>query len=527
MKKIFLLIAATICCMNISAQHLQIVNNAPAAPAEPISVINKVAPRRITPASTSPITKTPAGDLLTDVVWSSMTGAPSDGKVVWSDMSGVTPSIIVDGNKMYICSPLSSFAGFAKPWIEGTISGETVTFPTPQAYYMDMSTGTMTYLTRLDPSTGRVNTSNLNITFSYKDGNLTQTDGGVLALTNIDGGFYGYAEMNIKVEKLNDEAVQLPAGAELKSYLMTFDGTQKQTAKVAFVGKDVYISDPLGVENAWMKGTLEGNTISIPTKQYMGSGSGFPLYVQSGQKYTYTETNMMGQLETKIGYKLLDDASINFTYDAATGSFSTTQILLMNAGKNELGSAYMAFENASYAPWTQVKATPANPGIAAFQDLTPYIMLGYRGCLLGLVVPNNDVDGNFIAQEDIYYELSFDGKIVEVYGVSKIPYYTSLADNENSIYISNAGNAIQFQYPITPSKSISIQSFYVVGDEVGQSDVITYNIVDGQLEPVDAIERVEISTLKSQRSMFNLNGQQVGNDYKGIVIKNGKKILKK
>ena len=527
MKKILILLATIMCGMNITAQRLQLISTTPEASAEGIRVVNKVAPRRITPATTSPITRTPDGDLLTDVVWSSKTGAPGNGKVQWSELSGVTPSIIVNGSKMYICSPLSSFSSFAKPWIEGTISGETVTFHTPQAYYMDMSSATMTYLTRLDPSTGKVNASNLDIVFSYKDGNLIQTDGGVLALTNIDGGFYGYAEMDIQVEKLNDKAVELPAGAEPKSYTITFNGSQKQTAKVAFVGKDVYISDPVGVPGVWMKGTMEGNTISLPIQQYMGSGTGYPLYLLAGQKYYYTEVNEMGQMETMVGYKVVDDKEIHFAYNATDGTFSTTQLMLFNSDKNVLGAAYVGVEAASYAPWTQVKATPADPSVSAFQDLTPYIMLGYKGCLLGLVVPNVDVDGNFIAQEDLYYEISFDGKPVDVYGESKLPYYANVADNDNSIYISNAGNAIQFQYPVAPSKSISIQSFYVVGDEVGQSDLVTYSIVDGQLAPVDAISQLEQSLPDSQRAMFNLAGQQVGNSYKGLIIKNGKKVLKK
>ena len=528
MKKIILILAAALCTANAAAQRLQLKESTVHTPTTKLSVVQKASARRITPATRTIISQQPEGTLLTDMTWTSTAGTPNNNThtLEWMELSGFVPTIVVNGNKMYICSPITQFADYATPWIEGTITGETVTFRTPQAYYN--FNGTMLYATRLNAQTAKMEEGNMNITFSYKDGNLKQTDGGILALTDINGGFYGYAEANIEVSKISDETVKLPDGAELKSYTLSFSGNQKQTAKVAFVGKDVYISDPVGIEDAWMKGTLEGNTISIPTKQYLGSGSGYPLYVQSAQKYTYPETNMMGQIENKIGYKLLDDTSINFTYDAATGSFSTSQMLLINAGKNDLGPAYVAYENASYEPWTQVKATPANPSISQFIDLTPFNMKGFSGSMLSYTVPTVDINGEFIAQEDIYYQLTFDGKPIELYGQTMIPYYGSVQDADQGLYLSVSGDVHQLQHPDVIKNTVSIQSFYVVNGETSASDIVTYNIVDGELVQTDAIEDVLATAPgKTSTTAFNLAGQRVANGYKGIVVKGGKKFLNK
>ena len=37
----------------------------------------------------------------------------------------------------------------------------------------------------------------------------------------------------------------------------------------------------------------------------------------------------------------------------------------------------------------------------------------------------------------------------------------------------------------------------------------------------------EVASEQSFGSMFNLSGQKVGSDYRGIIIRNGRKILKK
>ncbi|GEM_PF-3395847 len=536
MKKIFLILTAALCCTTFSAQRLRIQKKG--NPSAELSLDGKAtltliekggSPRFITPATSTIITNQPAGEMMQNVVWYSRACYPNNGKATWIESTGFTPAIIINGNKMYIQSPLTQFADYATPWIVGNISadGQTVTFPTPQAYYNN--SGSMTYATRLT-SSGTLDASNTDLVFSYQDGELTQTDGGVLALTNATGGFYGYGDMNITVTKIKDKVVVLPADAQPKSYIME-SKSGKQTAKVAFCGSDVYISDPVGTEDAWMKGALQCNTISLPTQQYLGAKSGYPLYLLSGKMYTYTQTNVLGQLETVTSYEILNDEAITFTYDAATGSFSSDQLMLVNSSKTALGAAYVGYNKPSYSPWTQVKATPANPSIQSFIDLAPYAMMGYYGCMLGCTVPSYSVEKEYMAQEDIYYTIFYDGEAVNIAGTSYLPYLSNYSDSSNGIYLTPNGDSHTVQTGNKPSSTVGIQSFYYVDEELISSDRIEYTInADGSLTQIvsDGIEEIEDGGMKMGKTVrYNLMGQRVNGKAKGIVIMNGKKVIKK
>lgn len=478
-------------------------------------------------AKDEPITEQPSGEVMQNVVWTSNACAPGgDGKVAWTESSGFVPGVVTNGNKMYLYAPITLLTNIAAAWIVGEISadGKTVTFKTPQPYMVNNGTaGPETlYATRLT-SAGVYDASDANLVFSFVDGNLTQTDGGVIALTNIKGQFYGYADTNIKITRIDEVANVLPDGAKLQSYVMqssTGNVISRQTAQVAFCGNDVYISDPVGVANAWIKGSLSGNTITVPTHQYLGAGSGYPLYVNAGEMYTYSVTDpATGAPQTVTSYKVLDQDAITFTYDSETGVISTTQLLLINAGKTTLGVAYVGFDKPTYSPWTQVPAKPATPTIDNFIDLDPYASYGMRGCMLGVTVPSCDVDGAFVAQEDLYYQITFDGVPVTIAGTPYIPYYANYSDGDLGIYISASGDVHQLQFGNKPRKSVGIRTFYVVGEDVYASDENVYSIVDGQL--VNGIAEISRDNrIELQTGYFDITGKRINpRNTKGIVIR--------
>ena len=56
-----------------------------------------------------------------------------------------------------------------------------------------------------------------------------------------------------------------------------------------------------------------------------------------------------------------------------------------------------------------------------------------------------------------------------------------------------------------------------------QGDFQIYRLVQGS----NGISNAIVDEKPADNRMFNLAGQQVGDDYKGIVIQNGKKFMKK
>lgn len=522
MKKKYSILALQLfllCGLTASAQSLtKAITHTPVSTLTPVNDVRKDAMKGLTPASTSPITQTPQGDVMRDVEWNSKACYPENGKVVWKDVSGFVPTIVTSGSAMYIYCPITQLSEMAKTWIKGEISadGSSVVYHTPQAYLMN-NDGTMLYATRVSATTGKPE-SNTDLIFSYVDGNLTQTDGGLLAITDLQGNFYGYGDMQISVTKNNEQTVSLPEGAVAESYLLNYQNngtTQKQTAEVAFVGSDVYFSNPVGTEDSWFKGTLEGNTVTVPTKQYMGSDSGFMLYLNVCREYTTTQTDPYFGTQQVTTYAILNQDSFTFTFDPDTHTLSSDALMIINAGKEELGAAYAVYGKPVYTPWTLQAATPATPSVDSFIDLTEYIAYGLSGCMIGFTIPSTDVDGNFIAQENLFYQIAYDGTPLEFYDTTYLPYYGSFADDASKAYLQCNGDSHQLQTANLPHQTITLQSFYVVGDDVYESYTVTYNVKDGS-SYTDGITPVQGSN--EVVGQYSLDGRQTTSLGKGVNV---------
>lgn len=519
LKKILpILLSATIFCS--SAQET--------IPQTPLRMVSKASGKVLTPVTNTIITDTPEGTRLNDVVWSSKACAPENGKAKWYEIKGFVPNIVINGDKMYIQSAITQLSSLSQAWIEGDISadGGTVTFRTPQAYMINEAQPgdiRMLYATRLNATTGKVEESSMDIVFSIEDGNLTQTDGGLLSITDDAGNFYGYGDMEIKVTKINETTVTLPSDAVSSTYILNFlqsTGTQRQSAKIATAADDWYFSDPLGIEGVWFKGIRTGNTISVTTGQYMGSGSGYPMYLVAAREFYRTETDPMGQEQKVIDYKVLPD-DIIFNVDPATGEVSSSQILLMSSSRTERGVAYAAFKEPCYVPWIPASATPATPAVNYYVDLKDYESLGLYGCILAFDIPSHGLNDEFIPQESLYYQLTFDNNPLEFYGTSMIPYYGQFVDNEIQAQLTVAGDSHTLQTISKPAESITLQSFYLFEDEPYPSETARYTIVDGQLvADSEATERIYEESETVTVNYYDLTGRKVQSSAEnGILIR--------
>ena len=525
MKKILLASAILLSSATAFAIEIEQVNK-PASQAAPLELRHAKRQVTLNPATYAIITSTPEGEMLKDLSWTSDGCYPNgQGGISWIQVSGFAPQIVVNGNKMYIYAPITQLSEIAAAWIEGTISadGKTVSFPTPQAYMLNG--WDVLYATRCN-SDGTPDPNNLDLVFDYENGNLIQKDGGVLLLTNLEGGFYGYGEKDIVVQKISDPVVVKPESVEPDSYILEFKkagNTNRQTALIGFDGNDVYFSDPLGIENSWFKGVRNGNTITVTTPQYVGSDSGFPMYVTTGKEFTTTQVDQFtGQTYEVTDYTVTPNADIVFTIDEASGQISTDQLLLMNSGKDKRGNAYSAVNKPCYTPWEPEYAVPADPAVTMYFDLNDYAEYGLSGCMISYTVPSTGTDGQFIPQENLYYQISFDGKPLEFYGTTMIPYYCQFTDNSTMQSITLSADNYDdhnMQVPNNPKKTISIQSFYNFYGEVISSEKIDYEIVNGELVDTGVESVFDASEVKSVK-YFNLNGMEiVPSEGCGIVIR--------
>lgn len=511
MKSKAIIIAALLLPCFAQAQVLQKTVKIEKAP---LAIVSKAPKKVLTPVTNEPLTTAPEGNQWKDVVWSSEACYASNQKVAWTQAGGYVPNVIETKDAIYIQSMISQFSDYAQPWLKGEKSadGKTVTFHTPQAYYnyVSSSGATMTYATRISSTTGKVEDGNTDLVFSLENGTLTQTDGGLLALTNASGAFYGYGDMDITITKISDKMNSLPFNIDAESYKLSYkniDGsTTQQTAEVGFDGNDVYISNPVGGEDdAWIKGTIDGNKIIVPTKQYLGSSSGYLLYFNAAADSSYYVTDpVTAQRTEQKTYKYVDKANVTFNYDAATGKISTDEKVIINAGKNQLGGAYMGLASPSYEPWTQVPATPATPTIDSYIDLSPYAAYGLSGVMIAFTIPAVDVDSNFIAPEDIYYQISFDGEVKKFFNADYLPYYASGQDSQNGVALQGSGSMRQLQTNEAPKETVSVQSFYYVDGKLYPSAVATYNIKEAA-----GINEVNSNSSSVSTTYYDLSGRKV------------------
>lgn len=482
--------------------------------------------RKITAATNEIITSAPDGDMMRDVVWKSRVCYPSNNALAWGETGGFVPTIVTEGNDMYIFSPLTALSEIAQAWIKGTISadGSRVVFPTPQAYMLNEATPgnvAMLYATRVSAQDGRPVEGCTDLVFSYVDGELVQTDGGLLALTDIQGNFYGYGDMEISVTKIKDTTVALPPEAEVASYLMAFgpaDSRQKQTALVACDGSGVYFSDPVGIEDSWFMGTLrEDGTVLVATPQYMGSGSGFPLYLVTGSEFKRTEIDPMGNPYEVTDYNVDAGKEIVFTYDPEGKTFTSTQLLLFSSEPDRRGLASAPYMAPLYEPWEMTPLTPKAPTVSYYIDLKEYEAFGLHGCMLAVELPNESVDGEFIPQQNIYYQLAYDNRDVEFYGTSMIPFYGQFQDAATGNAITISGATRQIQTFSKPTSSVSVQSFFECDGQLIPSETNTYMIVDGQLEGegVESIAEAEVVAVEC----YDLSGRKISGEEAGFVIR--------
>lgn len=127
-----------------------------------------------------------------------------------------------------------------------------------------------------------------------------------------------------KITSSNDEVVEIPEGAEPQNYVVTATRLYSSDAGVAetdysgegqiiFNDEEVYISGlSYYMPEAWVKGEMDGETITIPAGQYLGAHAGSTdMWLGS-----YTNDGVLGD--------------IVLTYNEETGVLSTEDYIVTN-----------------------------------------------------------------------------------------------------------------------------------------------------------------------------------------------------
>ena len=298
----------------------------------------------------------------------------------FTDATANMPSIqvAVDGESIYL-QGLAYW--FPEGWIKGSLNGTTATFPSGQLVGEDEYGPE--YIVGSDD--GSTVSDDIVFTFDAAEGLLTSVTMFIVEsgeATEIKPYCYWDSPAFSTEEPAGPEVVVAPEDLVTDEYAFSARN-YKDDADVAgvwyigFDGTDVYVQ---GMSNylpeAWVKGTLNGTTITFATGQYFGNyGGDYDMY-----------------LNTLIG------ADVVFDYDAAAGTLTArNDVFLIDNSQYYFDS----YRGAVAKKVVETAAMPANPAINSLVN-TDY------GYAITFSVPNVDADGNGLISSKLTYVIYTD-----------------------------------------------------------------------------------------------------------------------
>ena len=278
-----------------------------------------------------------------------------------AEQSGKTEIVETADGVVYIKNFISNVSTGA--WVKGTKNGNTITIAAGQVIYYGTSYGL--YIAKcsyVDDETGWAEVDG-DITLTV-DGNTisldnTNEDNPVAAFWTDDNSFSGYGDyetvFSYDPEYVAPTLVELPEGAVVETWYnnatkVTNSGNTpvETSAKVAFVGDDVYLSGIFAnYPDSWIKGTIDGTTVTFSGLQYVGEYSGYNIFAVG--------TDGEGLVDFKM------------TYDATAKTLTSVNDLLANAKEDAI--YYLEW----YTGISITKDAPAEPTATTGANVeTPY-----------------------------------------------------------------------------------------------------------------------------------------------------------
>ena len=365
---------------------------------------------------------------------------------------GVGVVVFGADNKVYIKDIVTQAKIGA--WVEGTISGSTITIQLPQTVYtfdqgysfevskVSYDAEQQWYVKSAD-QTVKLNYNAETGAITTPRGKLT-TGEDIIGLTyDDDNSWSGYGDWNVALSAVTDELVEAPADLTTVTYALTADGYDGSLVQVGFSGDDVYVQ---GIDEV------------AGYHQYLMSATAEQKYDDYYEKY-YTEYT-------------LSDADITFDYDAATKTLSNSSLFLLNAGKTSVN--YLSIFNKV----VEVAATPAAPKeVELYEGGWSYYTSGYGWGALDFSMSPADTEGNYILPEKLSYQIYikvngevkpltcswYDYTRQTVPTMTEFPYGYSDGWNISASY---------FYYYVIGPEAYGIQTIYRGGGEEHRSEIV-------------------------------------------------------
>ena len=412
-------------------------------------------PRRVTDV----ITEAPEGT----VKYYSRAGGAYNARTYGNEaqeQDGLITIVFCDNNEVYMLDVLSMVT--TKSYIKGTLEGNQITVQLPQTVYntgqgynleiawLDISAyldGTASSYYNSAVTADRENTTAV---FTIDDDGVISLQGSsesyVLAgVWDDDDMWYGAGDYaSVYTETELEETVTPPVGITPVTYYYTGNSYYSSashafssTVNVVKDGNDVYIqglatgdANNVILPEAWAKGTLDGNTVTIPMGQFMGLATGSPIYL--------------------VGYQNSAAGDVTFTYDAEADTYTLDNDMFVNGKKDAI--YYWSYTQAgAVISMTEPEPEPEPelvvvPETATVEDGWSIQASGSKELAMGTQVAFDGNDVYFLGVAYWFPEAWIKGTIAN--GVASFPSGQFVgADSYGNEYVSSIdGEPIEFAY---------------------------------------------------------------------------------
>lgn len=384
----------------------------------------------------------------------------------WSDPInfGRTVAVIWDGEKDVYISGLSYYVH--DMYIHGRFVDEShVVFPMGQ--YLGDGAGAPLYSAAQDDK-GKFT----DIEANYDDESDTFTFTTIIADCNAAmTGMYAYIEEGLTVAPFDGEVdlpVEAPSDLEVEDYVYSAtdyytDKPINHGVKLGFYGDDVYLQGITpDFPDTWIKGSLEGNTITFPTGQMLCEYGPYTIWF--------------------LGFGDNGVEDMVFDYDPEAGILTTDYWMIICIDKYDIAGGSNCWsidaDPITIQKVTEQPGTPSNPSVSG-------IKFSKYGDVLELNIPLTDTDDNAMVADKLFYRLFYDTGDGEPVQVTFTPDefiklesdMTEVCVNFTDNYDFEAGPSVYLNMEHKSWKRIGVQSVYYGGFETHESDTTWYTPV--------------------------------------------------
>ncbi len=469
------------------------------------------------------------------------------GYLIETGQSGTLLRIVnaPDGETVYMENPISQCEIVGGTWIKGWKEGNKIHMPLKQCIFdSGEGYGLITGVFEFNDADGMIEfnlTDDEEVTFTInEDGTISLDLDSELneyeIATRIYGVAYsddlmwaGYADYNTVYTPFNADCATIPEGLAVETWAYMYMDGQYSSAynvNVAFDNDKIYIAgfSPNDPESA-IVGTIDGDKVTIESDQFLGRGSGYLAYATFfDYSFNWLSDEYYDEWYEEMTFNYLP--SYTFHYDVErrqiTSNPADSVALVLNAGKGSEGIMYIKVGyDPKFSYFEEKPAVPADPEVIALDNW--FDDYGYD--ILALNVKLEDVDGNYINQEKVFYQVwvSIEGEAepfvlyvdeytgLAEYGleeISEIPFNFECFDDYGYEDIAAGGaNGVIYQ---TGFDDYGVQTIYYGGDERNTSNIVW---LSGNVTAI-----TNVAAMSGNAAIYDLSGRQLSHLQKGINI---------